>query len=333
MNKIITNLSLISDAAEYFDRKTGAAWKIRSSLTNMLVWSANSYLFAVKSDDTQRQFNAMVQLATLRVWADDANTSSLVLDLTSNTVRKTLGLERVVDVHEEACREARTKCIQTRSAVHFHKYYEAAMNAHEERRRQREENVEAIAELLSDSSFELTHELIDHMRTFEGMNPGINISDADLYDDASIERQADTLAECVGNCLESMYDVCDSELAAAITANKVQRLTGYHRAIMQMMEIAGVDTKRLAERRIKLEALIDSQMAIATKEVMATQVEIEAQIAAMQAEEAAQKPKAKRRTVERGGKKVTTTAPMSPSLGDDPFWKNAGDLNSLASQA
>jgi hypothetical protein len=305
MNKIVTNLTQIADAAEYFDRKTGAAWKIRSSLTNMLVWAANAYTYAAKSDDQQRKFNAMVTLATLRVWADDSNTSSLVLDLTPATVRKTLGLERVVDVHEEACREARMKCIQTRSALHFKKYYDAAINAFEERRRQREENVETIANLLSDNSFNLDHEMIDYMRTFAGMNPGTDISDVDLYDDASVERQADTLAECVGNCLESMYDVCDAELAAAITANKVTRLTGFHRAIMQMMEVAGVDTKRLAERRIKLEALIDSQMAGVSQSQADIDAQIAAEMAAMAAAAQPEEPvKPKRRTVERAGKPV-----------------------------
>jgi len=274
MNKIITNLSLIADAAEYFDKKTGAAWKIRSCLTNMLVWSANSYLFAAKSGDNQRHFNAMVQLATLRMWAEDCNTSSLILDLTAPAVRKTLGLERVVDVHEEACREARTKCIQTRSAAHFKKYYDAAINAHDERRKTREQAVDAIECLLSDNSFNVDEDMQGYMRTFEGLEAGNNLTDKDLYDDAAVERQFDTLGECVGNSLESMYDVCDNELAAAITTDKVNRLTGYYAAIMQMMQVAGVDTKRLAERRAKLEAQIDNMINGATASV----ADIDAQI-------------------------------------------------------
>jgi hypothetical protein len=208
-------------------------------------------------------------------------------------------------VHEEACREARMKCIQTRSAVHFKKYYDAAINAFEERRRMREENVESIANLLSDQDFNLSPELVDHMRTFEGMSPDENITDADLYDDNAVDRQYDTLAECVGNCLESMYDVCDAELAAAITKDKVTRLTGYHRAIMQMMEVAGVDTTRLAQRRAKLEALIDAQINGVSASVASLDAQMAEQIAAMSIPAPAPEPaKPRRKTVERAGKAV-----------------------------
>jgi hypothetical protein len=189
-----------------------------------------------------------------------------------------------VDVHEEACREARTKCIQTRSALKFKLYYDAAINAHEQRRADREEAVEAIADLLADSGFELSHELLDHMRTVEFMHIEVGnnyLADIDLYDDNSVQRQADTLAECVGNCLEAMYDVCEVELSSAITTDKVNRLSGYNTSIMQMFDVAGVDTKRLAERRVKLEAQIVAQVSLATQSVKAMDAEIEAQLNAM----------------------------------------------------
>jgi hypothetical protein len=83
------------------------------------------------------------------------------------------------------------------------------------------------------------------------------------------------LAEVVGNALEAMYDVCDAELAAAITQDKVQRLSGYSRAISNMLTITGVDMKKLAERRVKLEALIDAQI----NGVNSTVAEIDKQIA------------------------------------------------------
>lgn len=294
MNKIINNLAQIASAAEYFDKKTGAAWKIRSCLTNMLVWAANSYLYALKSEDAQRIFTTRSALATLRVWARDSNASALVLDLTPASVRKTLGLERVVDVHEEAVRSARMKCIQTRSALHFKKYYDDSIAAFEEQRRAREESVETIAELLSGDGFTLSPEDEDDMRTFEGLNFSGVANDIDLYDDQAVERQADTLAECVGNALEAMYDVCDGELAVAVTTDKVNRLSGYHKAIMNMMLIAGVDTKKLAERRARLEQLIEAQIATVSKSVKDIDTDIEAQIAQMvepKAESAPQKPK------------------------------------------
>ena len=276
MNKLIQNLAQIADAAEYFDRKTGAAWKIRSALTNMIVWACNSYLYATKTDSAERICKSMVEVATLRYWVHDSSCSAFVLDLTPSSVRKTLGLERVVDVHEEAVRSARQKCLQTRSALNFKKYYEAAVSAHDEQRKSREQAVEAIAELISDNDFSVSHDVASHFETFMNMSVvGTTISDADLYDDSAVERQADQLAEVVGNALEAMYDVCDAELAAAITQDKVQRLSGYHKAINNMMVITGVDMKKLAERRVKLEALIDAQV----NGVNSTVAEIDAQIA------------------------------------------------------
>lgn len=295
MNKIITNLTQIVQAAEYFDKKTSAAWRIRSCITNMLVWAANSYIRAKHSMDVEQMCKAAVKLATLRVWMRDCNESSFVLDLTPSAVRKTLGLERVVDIHEEACREARFKCIQTRSAANFKKFYDAAISAHTERMRQREENVESIAELLSDNTIAVSHEMSDYFKAFmhDDIAPG-DVEDTMLYDDASVEQETDTLAECVANALEAMYDVCETQLAAAITTDKVQRLTGYHHGIMQMMQVVGVDTKRLAQRRVALEAQIAAMADQAKASVASIDADIEAQLAAMaepQPEPEAAKPK------------------------------------------
>lgn len=281
MNKIVNNLAQIADAAEYFDRKTGAAWKIRGALTNMAVWACNSYLYAIKADNIERIARSMVEVSTLRSWVHDSNCNAFTLDLTPSAVARTLGLERVVDVHEEACRSARQKCIQTRSALHFKKYYDAAIAAFEEQRRARQENVDRIAALLSDADWPLSGPLVDHFATFMGMKFVSEASDLDLYDDQAVERQADQLAETVGNALEAMYDVCEAELAAAITADKVQRLTSYHRAINNMLVITGVDMKKLGERRAKLEAAIEAQIATASQSVQDIDASIAEQITAM----------------------------------------------------
>lgn len=264
MNKIVNNLAQIADAAEYFDKKTGAAWKIRSALTNMVVWACNAHLYALKTDSAERICKSMVEVATLRSWAHDSSCSAFVLDLTPASVRKTLGLERVVDTHEEAVRSARQKCIQTRSALNFKKYYDAAIAAFDEQRRSREDAVEQIAELIADTDFVPTFDVASHFTAFIGVDvrEGVAISDSDLYDDAAVERQADQLAETVGNALEAMYDVCDAELASAITQDKVNRLSGYHKAITNMMKITGVDMTKLAQRRVKLEALIEAQISL-----------------------------------------------------------------------
>ena len=298
MNKIVNNLAQIADAAEYFDRKTGAAWKIRSSLTNMIVWACNAHLYARKSDSVERMVSTMVVVSTLRTWVHDSscNAFDLVLDLTPAAVRKTLGLERVVDVHEEAVRSARQKCIQTRSAMNFKKYYDAAITAFDEQRRTREEAVETIAELISDNEWALSHDVADYLETFLGTKVvGTTISDADLYDDGAVERQSDQLAETLGNALEAMYDVCDVELGAAITAEKINRLTGYHKAITNMMTIVGVDTSKLAMRRAKLEQLIEQQISLAEQSVKDIDESIAEQLAEPIVEEAApQKPKRQR---------------------------------------
>lgn len=330
MNKIITNLALIADAAEYFDKKTGAAWKIRSCLTNMAVWGANGYLAAVKTESAENIVSAMIPLATIRCWLKDCNTSGFILDLTSGAVRRTLGLEREIDVHAEATRTARNKCIQTRNALRFKEFYDAAAAALDEQRRTREARVEEIAFLLADDSFpidvaiatELDQREFTVMEFDQDAKVGkpmqvrkTTMLDEDLYDDGSVERQADQLAETIGNCLESMYDVCDAELAAAITTDKINRLTGFYKAIMQMMDIAGVDTKRLAERRAKLEAQIETQIAEMNGTVADINAQIDEQIAHLQTEAVVQEPaaptKGKRRRVTLEEVRTIDTAPQA----------------------
>ena len=281
MNKLIQNLAQIADAAEYFDRKTGAAWKIRSALTNMVVWSANSHLYAKRSGNAERITRSMMELATLRNWAHDSSCNAFVLDLTPAAVRRTLGLERVVDVHEEAVRVARQKCRQVRSALHFQKYYDTAVAAFDEQRRNREEAVEGICNLLADTDFVVDSEVRSYFETFLNVAiVGDCVADSELYDDAAVERQADTLAETVGNALEAMYDACEAELSAAITESKITRLMGYHKAINNMLVITGVDMTKLAARRVKLDAQIDAQAEKLSASVADIDAQIDAQLAA-----------------------------------------------------
>jgi len=295
MNKIIANLAQIAQAAEYFDKQTSAAWRIRSTLTNMAVWAANAHIYALKAMDAERIAKSSVKLATLRCWMRDSNENSFTLDFTPSNVRKTLGLERKVDAHEEACREARTKCIRTRSAAQFKQFYDAAIAAFEERRRQREEAVEEVSNLLSDRSMFIDHEVADYMKAFMhwDIRPG-EIADADLYDDNAVEQQRDQLAEAIGNALEAMWDVCDIQLAAAITDEKIQRLAGYQQGIHQMMEVAGVNRTRLAERRAKLEAQIEAQISDAGKSVKSIDADIEAQMAEMMVPKVEETPKSRK---------------------------------------
>ena len=97
-NVVIANITLIADAAEYFDRKIGSAWKIRAAMTNALVWAANRVINMEKNKNAEpdQLVDARVTLATLRVWANDMNTTSLTLDLLHGSIRRTLGLDREV---------------------------------------------------------------------------------------------------------------------------------------------------------------------------------------------------------------------------------------------
>lgn len=302
MNSIVTNLTQIAAASEYFDRATGAAWKIRAALTNMGVWAANAVLAAQDSNNVEREASAIVRLATIRTWLHDANQSSFMLDLTPTSVANTLGLNREVDVHEEAVRVARNKCVQTRSAMNFKKFYDSAVAAIEEQRIVRQQRVEDIANMLSDTSTRLNPDLADHFNTFYHMSSHLdgddNVPDSELYDDATVEREADRLSETVANALEAMWAECDTQLSAAITTAKVQRLSACDVAIRHMMEVVGVDTRRLKDRRSKLDEMINGQIELVARGKVAIEADIEAQLAEMtlqaKQEAAPEKPKARR---------------------------------------
>lgn len=277
MNTIITNLPLIADAAEYFDRRTMAAWRIRSSITSSLVWAANSLVNAMKGDDPAIIQRAQIVMATLRCWMRDCNQSSFVLDLTPPAVRKTLGLDKEIDVHAEACKQARQKCMQLRSASRFKEFYDKAVLQLTMQRAKREENVAEISDILADSGFVLHGEFTD-MRGYTAMYSEEFVSDEELYDDESVIVQTDRLAEVIGNALEAMYEVCDADLANAITSSKISRLTGYMTGITAMFPIVGVDTHRMAERKSKLEAQIAALEGQVNKSNEELQAEISAQV-------------------------------------------------------
>lgn len=280
MNTIINSLALIADAAEYFDRSTSAAWKIRASLTNMLVWTANGLIYAQNQQDGERLHKARVVMATLRVWARDCNTSSFALDLTPGSVRKTLGLERQLDVHAEATRLARAKCLATRSASRFAEHYRHAAASIEERMRQREANVAEISDILADTGFVLDGQIFDG-RGYDTTYDNEFVSDNDLYDEDAVTDQHDKLAEVIGNALEAMLNECEVQLASAITSPKIARLSGYRKGIVEMMRVVGVDTEALAKRQVALERQIQSAIQSVEGDNAKLDEAIEAELAAL----------------------------------------------------
>lgn len=290
MNKniVITNITLVADAAEYFDRKIGSAWKIRAAMTNILVWAANRIINMEKNKNTDpdQLVDARVTLATLRVWANDMNTTSLTLDLLHGSIRRTLGLERELDPHVEACRTARDKCQRARSATRFVEFYNAAREALDEQRRQREEAVESIAWLLSQNGFSAS-DLVKTDSLVVNSHDEF-VLDEEIYDENLVEYQFDQLSERIANVLESMYVQCDAELSAAIVTNKITRLSSFMTAIESMMDIVGVDKSKLARRQVALEKQMDDAETKIKASMQTVDADIEGEISKMMAQQDAE---------------------------------------------
>lgn len=321
MNNVINNLPTIASAAEYFDRKVGSAWRIRTAISNALIWSCNSYLYAIKTDDADRIMRCMVTISTLRTWARDCDQNALQLDLTERGVAKTLGIDREVDVHEEALRIAKGKCIRARSAAKFKDFYQAAFAAVDEQQKQRRDSVAEIAELCSDTGWQQPcQEVVDaYERHYTGschpfvadrftmplndlaVEAGDSYDDEDtpraffgLYDDDMVQEHADKIQEAVAHAVQLMHDECDAELTAAITTSKIARLEGFMASIKRMMEVCGLDMKRYADRTAKLKAQIDAAWGEVNTEAQCLQAAVEAQINEMSTPpEPAKEPKAK----------------------------------------
>jgi len=243
----IKNLVLIADAAEYFDKKCGSAWRIKSNIENAAVWAAHGLICARKADDRRRELQAMAALATIRTWIRECNKSSFAINITPDAVAKTLGLDRAPDVHEEACKIARNHCIRSRSAADFKRYYANARAALEDRMVTKTENIGPIVELLQQAVF--VHPVSRQ-----------EVADDELYDEEVVERQTESLNECVGKVLELLELTCASEIDEAVTAGKRARLISYQEGVRAMMEIVGIDGGDIANRQARLEAQISAQI-------------------------------------------------------------------------
>lgn len=250
----------------------------------MAVWAANSYVWLEENQpDSERMHRDRIKLSTIRTWLRDCNTSAFVLDLTPGNVRKTLGLERITDPHEDACRIARTKCMQTRSAANFAKYYTSALELAEARKQQREHSVERIANILSDHGWTLEGQVFDARGYDTIYEAPTFVSDEDLADEDLMEAEIDKLTDALANALEAMYVEVDNQLAGAIVTAKINRLAGYKVAIEQMMQVVGVDKAVLAKRQVQLETQLAEERKLLDSKAQTLDEQIEAQMAAMQA--------------------------------------------------
>ena len=315
MNVAIENIALISTAAEYFGRATGADWKLRSTMVSMAVWATRSYLtLSQRADaDLTNVCRAAVVMATIRKWVHTIEADGFSLDLTSDSVRRAMRLNRELDIHAEACRVARNKCIQMRSATRFMEFYKNATATLEEQRRTNTELVEEIANMLSDTSISWEGEFIDcrgepmmikgakekpgHPGVFEG---GV-LSDDDLYDEDAVETQADRIAETMAQVLEAMHVECERQFSGALTDSKINKLSAYKTSIERCMNAIGVNTNRLAQRQVALEAQLKAAEEKANEGAKNVDDEIAAQMeaaaAALAAQATTEEAKPKRRRV------------------------------------
>lgn len=200
-------------------------------------------------------------------------------------MRKTLGLERITDPHEDACRIARAKCMQTRSAANFQKYYTSALELAEARKQQRERAVERIANILSDHGWTLEGQVFDARGYDTIYESPTFVSDEDLADEDLMEAEIDKLSDTLANALEAMYVEVDNQLAAAIVTAKINRLAGYKVAIEQMMQVVGVDKAVLARRQVQLEQQLEAERKLLDSKAQTLDEQIAEQMAAMQAPE------------------------------------------------
>lgn len=301
MNVAIENIALISTAAEYFGRATGADWKLRSTMVSMAVWATRSYLtLSQRADaDLTNVCRAAVVMATIRKWAHTVERDGFSLDLTSDSVRRAMGLNRELDIHAEACRVARNKCIQMRSTTRFMEFYKNATATLDEQRRMNTEMVEEIANMLSDTSISWDGEFIDARGVSQVLINGV-LSDDDLYDEDTVETQADRIAETMAQVLEAMHVECERQFSGALTDSKINKLSAYKTSIERCMNAIGVNTNRLAQRQVALEQQLKAAEETVNAQVKDVDAEIAAQMeaaAALAAQATAEEAKPNRRRV------------------------------------
>lgn len=333
MNVAIENIALISTAAEYFGRITSADFKLRSTMVSMAVWATRSYLtLSQRADaDLTNVCRAAVVMATIRKWVHTVERDGFSLDLTSDSIRRSMGLHKELDIHAEACKVARNKCLQMRSAARFLEFYKNATASLEEQRRMNTELVEEIANMLSDTSINWEGEFIDcrgepimiegakekkgHPGVFEG---GI-LTDDDLYDEDAVETQADRIAETMAQVLEAMHVECERQFSGALTDSKINKLSAYKTSIERCMNAIGVNTNRLAQRQLALEQQLAAAESKLNEGVKSIDQDIEAQMAAAMAHVETAKveeTKPKRRRVPK------VEAPLCEELSGKP-WSEA----------
>jgi hypothetical protein len=273
MNKIINNLPLITSALEHYDSKTWGAFKVRSTLTSMVVWAAHKLVklgdkplrepadqepldsrktagaspaeiaeMAIDSDDADRIAEARVVFATVRDWAREAEEGGFPLNLSRKAIRKTLNLDQDVDVREEALKLAREKCRRAYSAHRFEEFYHSSLQTLEEQRRVREAMIEDIENLIYSGAY------------------------ADLYDrekntEDVVQLQAERLEETVLMAVESAYNLARFELAKAVSPTKCERISADIAGLEKMLDVIGVKKTRFDQRMKVMEKAIDEEAA------------------------------------------------------------------------
>jgi hypothetical protein len=240
MNKIVNNLPLIASALEYYDPKTGGAWRVRNALTGAVIWSAHRVLklkeqsvrevlveVAMHGEDPPvgmslealRIIEALKTFHTTLTWANDAQDGSFILDLSERGVENALGLTRKVDVHGDACKLAREKCMRIRNAKRFVEYYKEALAQVEEQRKTRMQMVDGIVGMINEGAHHA------------------------YYDEDCATREAERIEEAIFTALEATHAAAKADLDGAVSPTKINRASAAVTALETMYKALGYKPK------------------------------------------------------------------------------------------
>jgi hypothetical protein len=280
MNIIIENIPLIASALEFYDQKTGAAWRLRTAIVGAVVWAAHRMIkleeaaepetveeaYKVGSDEAgkpqflssatpeiRRLQDAATAFHTLLAWANDAQEYGFPLDMTGTGIGGALGLSKKFDAHAEAVNVARNKCMRARSAKRFKEFYASALDAVSEQRKDREELVSAI-----------------EARIDEGAAPN-------FYDEEVVSLQAERLEEAMCSAVESTWQAAKLDLFGALSPTRITRASSAVEALEKMGEILGIRPKKLES----CNKALSEQLEKAQAEVDADAKKLDAEMKAM----------------------------------------------------
>lgn len=253
----IENLPLISTALESTDREIRGASKIRWNLRGAVIWAANGLLSAIERNVDLDQ--PKDRLFTLRSFARKVSEDGFCVDdFDEPNVRLHLGLEDEPDTHGEAMKIARQKVMSTRQAGKFTEFHRKAVEMLEARRTERAARVAEIIDLCC--GFEDGH-----------------------YDEDLVEREIESFNSKLAEVCEQVYWHCDAKANAAFLPAAYTKYLSFKDMAASMLRTLGITPEDLERRQNLLRDQVAQQEDAMAKSDEALSVEMDAQIAAMNA--------------------------------------------------